>query len=72
MCKTSLLNPSEVAALTPCLSSEVIGGLYTTNDGYINARALNRALIKGAINGGTQVIAENMPQFIRYDKVGGT
>lgn len=47
---------------------QVLGALYTTNDGMISATGLNRALVTGAKAGGAQVI-NSTPKQVRYDKV---
>lgn len=41
--------------------SRVRGALYTTGDGFINAKALTRALAKGAEKGGATVVEECPP-----------
>ncbi|VDM37347.1 unnamed protein product [Toxocara canis] len=63
VCKTSLISRDEVKRLAPIVdTSKVRGALYTTGDGFINAKALTRALAKGAEKGGATVI-EQCPPF---------
>ncbi|KAE9418545.1 hypothetical protein Angca_007510, partial [Angiostrongylus cantonensis] len=70
-CKTTLLTPDEVAKLVPILDiKQVLGALYTSNDGMISASGLNRALVSGAKAGGARVI-HSTPKSIRYDKEKG-
>uniref|UniRef100_F1KU54 Dimethylglycine dehydrogenase n=1 Tax=Ascaris suum TaxID=6253 RepID=F1KU54_ASCSU len=62
VCKTSLIDVDEVKQLAPILNmSRVRGALYTTGDGFINAKALTRALAKGAEKGGATVVEECPP-----------
>ncbi|KJH45283.1 FAD dependent oxidoreductase [Dictyocaulus viviparus] len=69
ICKTTLLGPNEIAKLVPIIDTkQVLGALYTTNDGMISASGLNRALVKGAKAGGAQIV-NSTPISIRYDKV---
>ncbi|KAK6045805.1 FAD dependent oxidoreductase [Cooperia oncophora] len=68
VCKTSLLSPEEVAKISPVVNTkQILGALYTTNDGMISASGLNRALVTGAKAGGVQVVTSS-PKTIRYDK----
>lgn len=49
--------------LAPIIDTKtVVGALYTSGDGYINAQNLTRALAKGAEKGGA-VIVEQCPSF---------
>ncbi|VDL79466.1 unnamed protein product [Nippostrongylus brasiliensis] len=67
-CKTTLLSPDEVSQLAPVVDAkQVLGALYTTNDGMISATGLNRALVAGAKTGGAKVILSS-PKSVRYDK----
>ncbi|EYB90726.1 hypothetical protein Y032_0215g2364 [Ancylostoma ceylanicum] len=67
-CKTSLLSPEETAELAPVVDrKQILGALYTTNDGMISASGLNRALVAGAKAGGVQVV-NSEPKVVRYDK----
>ncbi|PIO63390.1 FAD dependent oxidoreductase [Teladorsagia circumcincta] len=68
VCKTTLLSPEEVAEIAPVVNTkQILGALYTTNDGMISASGLNRALVTGAKAGGVQVI-NSTPKTVRYDK----
>ncbi|KAJ1370391.1 hypothetical protein KIN20_032105 [Parelaphostrongylus tenuis] len=70
-CKTTLLSPDEVAELAPILDiKQILGALYTSNDGMISSTGLNRALVSGAKAGGAQVL-NSTPKSIRYDKSKG-
>ncbi|VDO71309.1 unnamed protein product [Haemonchus placei] len=70
-CKTSLLTPEEVAEIAPVVDTkQILGALYTTNDGMISASGLNKALVVGAKAGGVEVINSN-PNSVRYDKEKG-
>ncbi|KAK6729820.1 hypothetical protein RB195_006711 [Necator americanus] len=70
-CKTSLLSPEETAELAPIVDvKQVLGALYTTNDGMVSASGLNRALVAGAKAGGVQVV-NSEPKSVRYDKEKG-
>ncbi|KIH65471.1 FAD dependent oxidoreductase [Ancylostoma duodenale] len=67
-CKTSLLSPEETAELAPVVDTkQILGALYTTNDGMVSASGLNRALVAGAKAGGVQVV-NSEPKVVRYDK----
>ncbi|CAJ0949153.1 unnamed protein product, partial [Mesorhabditis belari] len=68
-CKTDLLkSPEEVLAKAGIIDkSKLYGGLYTSNDGYVNARGLNRAFIKGTVDRGGKILHEVDPEFIDYD-----
>ncbi|KHJ83513.1 FAD dependent oxidoreductase, partial [Oesophagostomum dentatum] len=68
VCKTSLLTQEEVGELAPLVDTkEILGALYTSNDGVVSAAGLNEALMAGARKGGVQVI-KSEPKTVRYDK----
>lgn len=47
VCKTTLVSKDQVKELAPLLDdSSVVGALYTTGDGHIEAKQLTRALVK--------------------------
>ncbi|KAK5965794.1 Dimethylglycine dehydrogenase mitochondrial [Trichostrongylus colubriformis] len=67
-CKTTLLSPEEVAQLAPVVDTkQILGALYTTNDGMVSSSGLNKALVTGAKAGGVEVI-NSTPKTVRYDK----
>ncbi|KAF8366343.1 hypothetical protein PRIPAC_84172, partial [Pristionchus pacificus] len=69
VCKTTLLTPEQVAEMVPHLDKkEILGGLYTSNDGYVNSKGLNKAFVNGAKSRGASVVNQTIPDFIRYDK----
>ncbi|CAJ0576292.1 unnamed protein product, partial [Mesorhabditis spiculigera] len=69
VCKTELLSPEQVIDKASVLNKErILGGLYTSDDGYVNAKGLNRAFIAGTEKGGGKVLDEAIPEFIRYDR----
>ncbi|CAD6184521.1 unnamed protein product [Caenorhabditis auriculariae] len=70
--KTTLLTPDQVHELAPDIDcSQILGALYTTNDGTVSSRGLTQALVAGAKSGGVQVIDGAIPRQIRYDKEKG-
>ncbi|VDK64984.1 unnamed protein product [Onchocerca ochengi] len=57
--KTTLIDTDEVKKLVPILDTKtVLGALYTSGDGYINAQNLTLALAKGAEKRGAIVIEQ--------------
>lgn len=59
MAKTTLIDTDEVKKLVPILDTKtVLGALYTSGDGYINAQNLTLALAKGAEKRGAIVIEQ--------------
>uniref|UniRef100_F1KV14 Dimethylglycine dehydrogenase n=1 Tax=Ascaris suum TaxID=6253 RepID=F1KV14_ASCSU len=71
VCKTTLIGPDEVKKLAPIVdTTKVLGALYTTGDGFVDPRALTKALAKGAENGGA-IIVEHCPPFKLIEQPSG-
>lgn len=51
-------------------TTKVLGALYTTGDGFVDPRALTKALAKGAENGGA-IIVEHCPPFKLIEQPSG-
>lgn len=61
--KTTLIDANEVKNLAPILDTKtVLGALYTSGDGYINAQNLTLALAKSAEKRGA-VLVEQCPKI---------
>ncbi|VDM37348.1 unnamed protein product [Toxocara canis] len=59
---TSLINAEEVKRLAPIIdTSNVLGALYTSGDGFIDAQALAKALAKGAESCGATIVEQCTP-----------
>lgn len=61
--RTTLIDTDQVKSLAPILDIRtVLGGLYTSGDGFINVRNLTLALAKGAQKRGV-VLVEHCPKI---------
>lgn len=63
------MSAEETRELAPIVEGEILGALYTTNDGVVSARGLTKALVSGAKANGVKVVSGTIPQSITFDKV---
>ena len=64
------LSPAELRDLEPCISSEVIGGVYTPHDGHVNPNKLVVNLERLARREGAQFLLRTQARSIRVDERG--
>jgi glycine/D-amino acid oxidase-like deaminating enzyme len=70
MYQARALTPAEVRELEPCVSSEVVGGVYTPHDGHINPNKLVFHLERLARRNGAHFVLGTPVSSIAVDEAG--